>query len=91
MPLPAQRHATRSTRRDAILVLEDGRVFLRSTASLRIARHLTFPWNLAGALLWVPRPLRDGVYRIVAAMRRRLAGESNACEVPPPEIRARMI
>ncbi len=27
MPLPAQRHATRSTRRDAILVLEDGRVF----------------------------------------------------------------
>ena len=27
MPLPAQRHATRSTRRDAILVLEDGRIF----------------------------------------------------------------
>jgi predicted DCC family thiol-disulfide oxidoreductase YuxK len=29
------------------------------------------------------------VYRFVAAIRHRIAGESNACEIPPPEIRAR--
>jgi predicted DCC family thiol-disulfide oxidoreductase YuxK len=75
----------------SIVLIEDGQVYLRSTASLRIARRLTFPWKLAGIFLWVPRPLRDAAYTVVASIRQRLAGKSNACEVPPPEIRERMI
>lgn len=75
----------------SLVLIEDGVLYLRSTASLRIARRLGWPWRLAAALLWVPRPLRDGVYRIVAALRHRLAGPSQACEVPPEEIRHRMI
>ena len=75
----------------SIVLIEDGQVFLRSTATLRIAKRLSFPWKLAGGLLWIPRPLRDVVYRVVAAIRHRVAGQSNACEIPPPEIRARLI
>ena len=75
----------------SIIFIEDGQVYLRSTATLRIARHLGFPWKLAAALLWIPVPLRNAVYRVVAAVRRRLAGRSNACEIPPPEIRSRLI
>lgn len=75
----------------SIVLIEDGALYLRSTASLRIARHLAWPWSLAGGLLVVPRPVRDAVYRVVAAIRHRIAGPSNACEVPPPEIRARLI
>jgi predicted DCC family thiol-disulfide oxidoreductase YuxK len=81
---------TRETARSLILI-EDGRVYLRSTAALRIAARMTFPWSLLRACLLVPRPLRDGIYRIVAAIRHRLAGSSDACEIPPPEIRSRMI
>ncbi len=75
----------------SIILIEDGELYLRSTATLRIASRLTFPWRLAGVLLVIPRPLRDAVYGVVAAVRMRIAGESNACEIPPPEIRARMI
>jgi len=75
----------------SIVLIEDGQIFLRSTASLRIARHLTWPWSLARYLLVVPRPVRDAGYRVVAAVRHRLAGKSNACEIPPREIRDRMI
>jgi predicted DCC family thiol-disulfide oxidoreductase YuxK len=75
----------------SIILIEAGQVYLRSTATLRIARHLGFPWKLAALLLWIPRPIRDAVYRVVASVRRRLAGPSNACEIPPPEIRSRMI
>ena len=75
----------------SIVLIEGGRVYTRSTASLRIARRLTLPWRLAGVFLLVPRPLRDAVYRVVARVRRHLAGTSNACEIPPPEIRERMI
>lgn len=88
--LLAKYGVTRATARSIILV-EDGRVYLRSTASLRIAARLTFPWSLLRVLLVVPVPIRDAVYRTVAAIRHRVAGPSNACEVPPPEIRARMI
>jgi predicted DCC family thiol-disulfide oxidoreductase YuxK len=75
----------------SIVLIEDDQVYLRSTASLRIARRLPLPWRLAGVLLWVPRPLRDAAYAMVAAVRHRIAGPSDACEIPPPEIRARMI
>lgn len=75
----------------SIVLIEDGHVYLRSTAALRIARHMRGPWRFAAVFLWVPRPIRDAVYRVIAAVRHRLAGESNACEIPPPEIRARLI
>ena len=75
----------------SIILIEDGQVYLRSTAALRIASRLTAPWHLAGWLLVIPRPLRDAVYNIVAAVRHRIAGESNACEIPPPELRGRII
>jgi predicted DCC family thiol-disulfide oxidoreductase YuxK len=81
---------TREAARSLVLI-EDGQVYLRSAASLRIAARLTAPWRYARVLLWVPRPLRDGVYRVIAAIRHRLAGQSNACDLPPPELRGRLL
>jgi len=88
--LLAEYGVNRDTARSIILI-EDGQVYLRSTASLRIASRLSFPWSLARVFLVVPRPIRDAGYRVVAAVRHRLAGESNACSVPPPDIRERLI
>jgi predicted DCC family thiol-disulfide oxidoreductase YuxK len=74
-----------------MILIEDDQVYLRSTASLRIAARLRFPWSLFRWLLVIPVPVRDSVYRMIAAVRHRIAGPSNACQVPPPEIRARLI
>lgn len=86
--------ASYRTNREAarsIILIEDGEISLRSTAVLKIAQRMTAPWRWAGVLLFVPRPVRDAVYRVIAAIRHRIAGEANACEVPPPEIRRRLI
>jgi predicted DCC family thiol-disulfide oxidoreductase YuxK len=86
--------ASYGTTREAarsIILIEDGRVYLRSTAALRIFQRLSAPWRWVGVLLLVPVPLRDAVYRVIAAIRHRIAGRSNACEIPPPEIRSRLI
>ena len=51
-----KRHGVDRESARSIILIEDGQVYLRSTATLRIARHLGFPWKLAAALLWIPVP-----------------------------------
>jgi len=88
--LLARYGVTRAAARSLILI-ENGRVYSRSTASLRVAGRLSFPWSLARLFLAVPVPVRDAIYRGVAAIRHRIAGRSNACQIPPPELRNRLI
>ncbi len=76
---------------DSLVLVENGRVFMRSTAALRVARGLRFPWPLAYAFVAVPRPLRDWVYGIVARHRYRWFGRRDVCMVPTPELRARFL
>ena len=86
-----QAHGVDGAAARSIVLIEGGTTYVKSTASLRIARRLSFPWNLAGVLIWVPLPIRDYVYGLVAAARHNIAGRSNACEIPPAAIRDRLI
>jgi predicted DCC family thiol-disulfide oxidoreductase YuxK len=66
-------------------------VFTRSTAALRIARRLPFPWPLAYGFIVIPRPLRDAIYDWVARHRYQWFGRLDQCLVPTPEERQRFI
>ncbi|MFN3597159.1 MAG: thiol-disulfide oxidoreductase DCC family protein [Rubricoccaceae bacterium] len=76
--------------RDSLVLVEGGRAYVRSEAALRIARHLR-GWRWAGTLRAVPRPLRDAVYGFVARHRYRVFGKEDACPVPTPALRARLL
>lgn len=76
---------------DSMVLVEDGRVWTRSAAALRIARRLKFPWPAAYAMIVVPRPLRDWVYNLVARNRYGWFGRRDACMVPTPGLRARFL
>jgi predicted DCC family thiol-disulfide oxidoreductase YuxK len=76
---------------DAIVLVEDGTVYTQSTAVLRIARHLSFPFPLAVALLVVPRPLRDWIYAWIARHRYGWFGRRDQCMMPTPALRSRFI
>lgn len=80
----------RATTQSLVLV-EQGRAFVRSTASLRIATHLAWPWRGLRVLLGVPLPLRDAVYNGVARVRHHLGGSAHACPPLPADIRERLI
>ena len=84
-------HSIDETAPDTIILIEDGRLFTRSTAALRVARRLRFPWPLAFALTAIPRPLRDAVYRFVAHRRYRWFGQRAVCMMPAPELRDRFL
>ena len=76
---------------DSVILIEHGEVYDRSTAALRIARHLGALWPLLALGLIVPRSLRDAVYRFIARNRYRWFGKSETCRVPTPELRARFL
>lgn len=66
-------------------------IHVRSTAALRIARRLRFPWPLAVVFFIVPRPVRDAVYRWVARNRYRWFGKKDECWLPTPDIQKRFL
>lgn len=76
---------------DTIYLIEDGRVYDRSSAALRIMRRLRFPWPLMAVFLIVPKPLRDAVYNWVGRNRYRWFGRSNTCQVPDAKVQNRFL
>jgi predicted DCC family thiol-disulfide oxidoreductase YuxK len=76
---------------ETFLLLEQGRIFTKSTAALRIARQLSGLWPLLYLGNVVPRPLRDAVYDYVARRRYRWMGKAATCRVPTPTERDRFV
>jgi len=76
---------------DSIVLLESGKLYVRSTAALKIARHLDGLWPLLYAFIIVPRFIRDAVYDFVARNRYRWFGKKEYCEVPAPGMKERFL
>jgi predicted DCC family thiol-disulfide oxidoreductase YuxK len=75
----------------SLLYLDERGVHAQSDASLEIWRRLGGAWRLLSLLRFIPRPLRDAVYRIVVRKRYRWFGERPTCRVPSPAERARFL
>ncbi len=76
---------------DSLVFVDEDGVHTDSTANLRIARRLRFPWSLLVLARIIPRPLRDAAYRSFARNRYRWFGRSDACPAPPPDIASRFL
>ncbi|MFN0139101.1 MAG: thiol-disulfide oxidoreductase DCC family protein [Pyrinomonadaceae bacterium] len=76
---------------DSIVVIENGRAYLHSTAALRVAKTLGGIWLLGYAFVIVPEFIRDWFYRLFAKYRYRLFGKKDVCMIPTPEVRERFL
>ncbi len=68
-----------------------GVVNTKSSAILKIAKHLKAPWFLAYVFIIVPKPLRDMAYTIFAKNRYRWFGKKEVCEIPTLEVQSRFL
>jgi len=73
------------------VLIENGKVFRFSTASLRIAKKLGGGWPLLYVFIFLPRVIRDGAYRYFANHRYQWFGRSESCRIPSSEIQSRFI
>src|SRR4051794_10167262 len=76
---------------DSVVVLERAaepgaeRIFVRSTAAMKLAAYLGGFWKLFLAARAIPTPLRDYLYDPFARNRYRLFGKYDTCLLPPPQ------
>ena len=76
---------------DSIVLVENDRAYLHSTAALRIAKGLGGVLSMAYAFIIVPEFVRDFLYRTFAKFRYKLFGRKDVCMIPTNEVRARFL
>lgn len=76
---------------DSIIVVDDGKAFVKSDAVLHVARRLRWPWRALVAGRCLPRRVRDALYDVVAKRRYRWFGRRDVCMIPTPDLQRRFL
>ena len=76
----------------SMLLIQDGLLFRKSKAALRIARQLDGAWPLFYYLFfWVPPLIADPVYDFVGSRRYRWFGMKDECWIPDTDLSDRFL
>lgn len=75
----------------SILFIEDGIIYDRSAAVLRICTYLKYPWPLLRIVGILPQNWLDRLYDFVAHNRYRWFGKKESCTLFLPEHKNRFI
>ena len=86
-----KKHAVDSRKLDSIVLIENGNVYIKSSAALRIARKMSNLWPLFFVLLIIPSFIRDGVYDFIAKNRYKWFGKKEQCMIPTPGFREKFL
>lgn len=76
---------------DSIILLDNGKKYTKSSAALRIAKHLSGAYPLLYGLMIIPKFLRDWVYSIIAKNRYKWFGKKESCMIPTPELQKKFL
>lgn len=86
-----RQHGLRTDVYDTVLVLIEGKAYVKLDAFIAVMGQLGWPWRAARILMLMPRRRRDFVYGLVANNRYRLFGRKDSCDIPSPELRRRFL
>lgn len=76
---------------NSIILIEDNRCFIKSSAALRICRNLDgWPKSLIIFII-IPQPLRNLVYMWFAKRRYKFFGKRDSCLLPTKEVSDRFL
>jgi predicted DCC family thiol-disulfide oxidoreductase YuxK len=76
----------------AVVLIENGKMYLGSTAALKIGQTLKFPWPFLSYVGFVvPKFIRDLVYNQIAVNRYQWFGKRDFCMIPTESLKARFL
>jgi predicted DCC family thiol-disulfide oxidoreductase YuxK len=76
---------------DSFVLIENGKVYKKSSASLKVMNKLPWYWKEAQILWIVPGFLRNAIYDFIAANRYKWFGKKEQCMVPTAELKSRFL
>ncbi len=76
---------------DTFILVENSKTHNRTSAALRIVKHLNGLWPMLFVLIVVPPFIRDIVYKVIAKNRYKWWGKKESCMIPTAEIRAKFL
>ena len=75
----------------SMVYLDESGIHDQSDASLEVYRRLGGPWWLLSLARFIPRWIRNPVYRVIARNRYRWFGKRETCRIPSAEEKARFL
>ena len=76
---------------ESLVLLKDGEYFIKSTAAIKIFSLLDSWEKHLKYLIFIPAPIRDFFYFLVAKYRYKLFGKLDNCMIPSAEISERFL
>ena len=76
---------------DSIILLDGDDCYVKSSAALRIAKHMSGGYPLLYGFLILPRFIRDAVYDFIARNRYKWFGKKDSCMIPTPELKEKFL
>ncbi len=76
---------------DSIILIENGILYQKSTAILKVCKHLNGGWRLCYGFIIIPKCIRDYSYSVIASNRYKWFGKSESCMVPTEKLKSRFL
>jgi predicted DCC family thiol-disulfide oxidoreductase YuxK len=80
-----------TTEVDSIMLISNDKVYVKSSAALRVARRLTGGYPLLFGFMIIPPFIRNWVYDYIAKNRYRWYGKKDQCMIPTPELKSKFL
>lgn len=84
-------HKIDTSKVDSIVLIDNGKVYVKSSAALRIARFMKGGYPLLYGFMIVPNFIRNWVYDFIARNRYKWYGQKESCMIPTPDLKAKFL
>ena len=75
----------------SVILIDQEKVYTKTDAVIQIAKHLTGWPSIFRSLKFIPKPIRDLAYDLIAKNRYILFGKSASCRIPDASIQHRFL
>ena len=76
---------------NSIILVENGIIYQKSTAILKIAKRLNGISKYAYVFIIIPKFIRDGIYSLIAKNRYKWFGKRDSCMLPTAALKLRFL
>jgi len=86
-----RRYSIDIIKNDSIILINNKNINYRSSAVLLILKQLVTFWRIFYVFYFIPYPIRDFFYFLVAKSRYNFFGKKNKCMVPDEKIKSKFL